>query len=165
VDFGLFGIANVPGRADNGFDLGESWTFDLNAPILFNSIRFESSVPPPAPGMQVRSDAWRGLSLIGDPGNAAFDSTAGSFTFFATATSGVTMNFPTMSDNGPLTVAPGTDITFSYLGTSPTAIRVMDFAVVPEPSTCYVLLLGFVALIWRNARRMKLGYQDQPEQS
>lgn len=150
VNGGLFGLENHPSQADNAFDFGEAWTFDWNVPVILGSIQFSRAfLFDNLLLMRVESPGWRGVSLVGNPGNATFDPTAGSFTFtLSNAPTGAVMTFPDLTSTGPLVLPPGTDITILNLSQSPTAVRAMNFLLVPEPASICLIGLGQL-LLWR----------------
>lgn len=158
---GLFGLKNSPSHADNGFDLQEAWTFDLNQPTTLISLQFGAAVLfDHRLFMQVQSDAWKGLVLAGNTGNAVFDPFAGTFTLSVNnAPTGIFLLFPTMTATGPLIVPAGTGITIVNLSQSPTPVRGLTFTLVPEPNAVSLLFLGcmFIRKRLRKSRRACFG--------
>jgi hypothetical protein len=154
INGGLFGLENHPSQADNAFDFQEAWTFDWNVPVILGAIQFSRAfLFDHILLMRVESPGWRGISLVGNPGNATFDPTVGSFTFtLSNAPTGAIMIFPDLTSTGPLVLSPGTDITIRNLSQSPTAVRAMNFLLVPEPASVCLIGLGQL-LLWRKLRR------------
>ncbi len=124
----MFMDSDSMGHNNDKWGNSQNWTFSVDQTITFDALTFKTINET----MSLQSAAWVG-DADATGSNWSFDGTTGTFSILGAAGGPGTYDFTTA---GVSAVAPGTGITFGFLGSAGGGEELSSFGitVVPEPS-------------------------------